>query len=82
MCGITALYEPSAPPWLEEAVRRMSALVRHRGPNGEGFVFFQLSNTSSLAAFSRRTGLSVLQVLIPYLETLRSSMRMLAHLRP
>lgn len=40
MCGIAALFEPSAPTWLEATMRRMTALVRHRGPDGEGFAFF------------------------------------------
>lgn len=41
MCGIAALYEPTAPAWLGAAMRRMTALIRHRGPDGEGLVFFQ-----------------------------------------
>ena len=52
MCGIAALYEPSAPAWLETTMRRMSALVRHRGPDGEGFVFFRPQGTSALEATS------------------------------
>ncbi len=50
MCGIAALYEPSAPAWLETTMRRMSALARHRGPDGEGFVFFRPQGTSALEA--------------------------------
>lgn len=50
MCGITALYEPSAPAWLETTLRRMTALVGHRGPDGEGFVFFRPEQETSLAA--------------------------------
>jgi len=49
MCGIAALYEPSAPAWLSATTRRMATLVRHRGPNGEGLVFF-LPRDSSLKA--------------------------------
>ena len=40
MCGIAALYEPDAPPWLWSVAQRMTRLVRHRGPDGEGFVGF------------------------------------------
>ncbi len=39
MCGITALYEPGAPDWLDQVARRMTQLVRHRGPDSEGFAF-------------------------------------------
>ncbi len=41
MCGIAALYEPAAPAWFEETMRRMTTLVRHRGPDGEGLAFFR-----------------------------------------
>lgn len=39
MCGIAALFEPAAPPWLPDALRAMTHAVRHRGPDGEGFAF-------------------------------------------
>ncbi len=41
MCGIATLFEPSAPDWLPKTIRRMMASVRHRGPDGEGFLFFE-----------------------------------------
>ena len=41
MCGIAALFEPSAPVWLSQTIRQMTRTVRHRGPDGEGFVFFE-----------------------------------------
>lgn len=40
MCGIAALVEPSAPAWLPSTLQRMTRLVAHRGPDGEGFTFF------------------------------------------
>lgn len=43
MCGITALYEPTAPAWLWEVTRAMTQAVRHRGPDGEGFAVYQPS---------------------------------------
>jgi asparagine synthase (glutamine-hydrolysing) len=41
MCGIAALYEPTGPSWLPDCVRQMTRAVRHRGPDGEGCVFFR-----------------------------------------
>jgi asparagine synthase (glutamine-hydrolysing) len=41
MCGITALFEPGAPAWLHPVTRAMTRAVRHRGPDGEGFAYFQ-----------------------------------------
>lgn len=40
MCGIAALLEPASPAWLPSALQRMTRLVAHRGPDGEGFTFF------------------------------------------
>lgn len=40
MCGISALFEPTAPAWLPEATRAMTRAVKHRGPNGEGLAFY------------------------------------------
>lgn len=40
MCGIAALHEPAAPAWLPDVARAMTGLVRHRGPDGEGFAFY------------------------------------------
>ena len=41
MCGIATLIEPAAPDWLVATVQRMTRLVRHRGPDGEGCAFFR-----------------------------------------
>ena len=41
MCGIATLIEPSAPDWLAATVQRMTRLVRHRGPDGEGGALFR-----------------------------------------
>jgi len=40
MCGIAALYEPSAPGWLGLTVARATSLASHRGPDGDGLAFF------------------------------------------
>ncbi|MDO8542561.1 MAG: asparagine synthase (glutamine-hydrolyzing) [Opitutaceae bacterium] len=39
MCGIAILLEPTAPAWLPDVLRAMTRIVRHRGPDGEGFSF-------------------------------------------
>lgn len=55
MCGITALYEPAAPAWLPEITQAMTRVVRHRGPDGEGFAFFQPSENKLIAVASDET---------------------------
>lgn len=55
MCGIAALYEPSAPPWLPAVARAMTRLVRHRGPDGEGFAFYNRATRRLLADSSDET---------------------------
>src|SRR5215212_8848095 len=55
MCGIATLVEPSAPPWLADTVRAMTRLVRHRGPDGEGFMFFQPADGTATAVASAET---------------------------
>ncbi len=38
MCGIAGIYDPCAPP-TEAEVRPMVDRIRHRGPDGDGFLF-------------------------------------------
>jgi asparagine synthase (glutamine-hydrolysing) len=39
MCGISALFAPRSMR-LDDLARKMTAVVRHRGPDGEGFALF------------------------------------------
>src|SRR5690349_5236528 len=39
MCGISALFAPRSMR-LDDLIRSMTAAVRHRGPDGEGFALF------------------------------------------
>lgn len=55
MCGIAALYEPTAPAWLPDIARAMTRAVRHRGPDGEGFAFFQPSADRVVSIISSET---------------------------
>lgn len=55
MCGIAALYEPSAPSWLPTVTRAMTRLVRHRGPDGEGFAFYDPATRRLLGDSSDET---------------------------
>lgn len=55
MCGIAALYEPSAPAWLPEVARRMTRAVRHRGPDGEGLLFFAPTSGAAVAVTTDET---------------------------
>jgi asparagine synthase (glutamine-hydrolysing) len=38
MCGLALILDPAAPPELGDRLRRMHAPIRHRGPDGEGFL--------------------------------------------
>ena len=38
MCGLSLILDPAAPPTLGGRLRRMHAPIRHRGPDGEGFL--------------------------------------------
>src|SRR4051794_30507491 len=55
MCGIAALFEPEGPAWLGEATHRMTRLVRHRGPDGEGFAFYQPARDAVVPVSSDET---------------------------
>lgn len=43
MCGIAALFCPDPYP-LDDLIRKMTTVVRHRGPDGEGVVIFSARN--------------------------------------
>ena len=38
MCGLALILDPAAPPDLGDRLSRMHAPIRHRGPDGEGFL--------------------------------------------
>jgi len=38
MCGLALILDPAATPALARRIRRMHAPIRHRGPDGEGFL--------------------------------------------
>ena len=59
MCGIATLFEPTAPPWLGDTIRGMTRAVRHRGPDGEGFVFFHAANGAPSPVSSEETPVAV-----------------------
>src|SRR5207244_2438028 len=52
MCGIAALFEPSGPSWLPDVICRMTRRVRHRGPDGEGFFFFDSNGERAIPVLS------------------------------
>lgn len=53
MCGITGIISKTNSISIKDMVFAMSQAIKHRGPDGEGFVFF--SETKSLAAYSDET---------------------------
>ncbi len=59
MCGIAALFEPAAPAWLPETIRRMTRAVHHRGPDGEGFAFYEPAGNHVVPVSSDETPLGV-----------------------
>jgi asparagine synthase (glutamine-hydrolysing) len=46
MCGISCVIDRAARPDLREEVAAMHSRIRHRGPDGEGFVFAHLESGS------------------------------------
>ena len=55
MCGITGLFEPSAPSWLPDVTCAMTRIIRHRGPDGEGFAFYHPGQHAVTAVSSEQT---------------------------
>jgi asparagine synthase (glutamine-hydrolysing) len=43
VCGISVVFDPAAAPESAAALRRMHAPIRHRGPDGEGFLAIERS---------------------------------------
>jgi len=59
MCGIAALYEPGGPAWLATGIRQMTRAVRHRGPDGEGCVFFRRADLAAQPVATDETPVGV-----------------------
>ncbi|MES2697636.1 MAG: asparagine synthase (glutamine-hydrolyzing), partial [Verrucomicrobiota bacterium] len=59
MCGITGLFEPSAPSWLANVTLAMTRIIRHRGPDGEGFAFYHPGQHEVTAVSSEQTPVGV-----------------------
>ena len=55
MCGIAALFEPTAPAWLPAVARGMTRAVRHRGPDGEGLAFFHPGEAALIPVVTNET---------------------------
>ena len=55
MCGIAGIVSKNKSVSLKDSVYAMSQSIKHRGPDGEGFVF--ISNERSLPVFSNDTPL-------------------------
>lgn len=55
MCGIAAIHEPAAPPWLPAVAAAMTRTVRHRGPDGEGLVYFSAGGRNVYPVISAET---------------------------
>ena len=53
MCGIAGIVSKNKSVSLKDSVYAISQSIKHRGPDGEGFVF--MSNEHSLPAFSNDT---------------------------
>ena len=45
MCGIAGIVSKNKTISLKKTVFAMSQSIKHRGPDGEGFVFFSKENT-------------------------------------
>lgn len=53
MCGIAGIISKNNSVFIKDAVYDMSQAIKHRGPDGEGFVFF--SKTHSVPVYSAET---------------------------
>lgn len=53
MCGISGIISKTNSVSLKDAVFAMNRAIKHRGPDGEGFVFF--AGTQSIPAYSSET---------------------------
>ncbi len=65
MCGIAALVAPDPAP-VGELVRRMTMLVRHRGPDDEGFAVFPDVGSAPRLVGGNDTPREVLDARLPY----------------
>ncbi|MCB1135578.1 MAG: asparagine synthase (glutamine-hydrolyzing) [Chlamydiia bacterium] len=65
MCGISALFSRKARPLLD-AMKEMNTLIRHRGPDDEGYAFFQDLSTPAVCAGGIDTPASSFESHLPY----------------
>lgn len=64
MCGIAALLDPNGVP--AERLQAFNDAVRHRGPDGEGFVFFQGSSLQPVIRGGPDTPAAAYSAALPY----------------
>ncbi len=85
MCGIAALFS-SEPALLGELARKMATAVRHRGPDGEGFVTFSARDFAATALGGPDTSTAVYAAQLAYApeqhaESIRDAVVALGHRR-
>ena len=68
MCGIAALFSSSPRP-VGDLIRKMTTVVRHRGPDGEGMALFSEREFLSTALGGPDTPEDVYQSRLPYKPT-------------
>src|SRR5205085_5616432 len=71
MCGIVGAVSANRQPLAPEAVRRMCAAIRHRGPDDEGYYFNEAGENGSSSRFQGSTsvGLGMRRLAIIDLQT-------------
>ncbi|MCX6312378.1 MAG: asparagine synthase (glutamine-hydrolyzing) [Bacteroidetes bacterium] len=69
MCGISGIVKfDGASDELRVAIRKMNSAIRHRGPDGEGFVFGD-ENWKAIATFSEDTPIEISSSRFPHSPT-------------
>lgn len=63
MCGISFIYDPTRQTTIVDRLDRMHACIRHRGPDGEGFLFLndrgEVRRQNQLEAGRRQEGTEI-----------------------
>lgn len=69
MCGITGIFRSDGTPVDAVLMERMARVIKHRGPDDEGYVFINTRDMAFRTASGRDTPAAVRQINYPYSPT-------------